>query len=137
MPMYNRAKVQDGSIDWDTHTFRVLLATSSYTPNVDHDFVSDVVANEATGTGYARQTLTGNAVSIDDTNDRVDHNANNVTITTLTSTFRYAVVYRFVTNDADSILVAYFDLGAQSITASDFTIKWNGGASSGTVYRGT
>jgi hypothetical protein len=54
-----------------------------------------------------------------------------------TSTFRYAVVYRFVTNDADSILVAYFDLGAQSITASDFTIKWNGGASSGTVYKGT
>ena len=64
MPMYNRAKVQHGSINWDTHTFRVLLATSSYTPNVDHDFVSDVVANEATGTGYARQTLTGNAVSV-------------------------------------------------------------------------
>lgn len=139
MPMYNRGKVQNASFDWDdgAQTFRVLLVTSSYTPNVDHDFVSDVVANEATGTGYVRKDVTGRSVTIDDTNDRADHDANNITWTALTSAFRYAIVYRLVTNDADSPVLCYFDLGAQSVTAQDFTIKWNGGASSGTVFRGT
>lgn len=137
MPVYNRAKVQNGSLDWDTDTFRVMLVTSSYTPNLDHDFVADVVANEVAGGGYARQTLTGNAIVIDDANDRVDHDADNATWTGLTAAFRYAVVFKLVTNDADSILVAYLDLGAQSVTAQDFTIKWNAGASAGTVYRGT
>ena len=137
MPIYNRSKVQDGSIDWDTHTFRLMLVTAAYAPNVDHDFVSDVVANEIAGGGYARQTLTGNAISIDDGNDRVDHNANNVTFAALTNTFRYGILYRFVTVDADSILVAYFDFGAQTVTAVDFIVKWNAGASSGTVFRRT
>lgn len=139
MPAYNRAKKQDGSFDWDdgAQTFRVLLVTSSYTPNLDHDFVSDVVANEATGTGYVRKDVTGRAVVLDDTNDRADHDASNITWTALTSTFRYAVLFRLVTVDGDSPVLHYFDLGAQSLTAQDFTIKWNGGASAGTVFRGT
>lgn len=139
MPAYNRAKKQDGSFDWDdgSQTFRLLLVTSSYTPNPDHDFVSDVVANEATGTGYVRKDVTGRSVTIDDANDRVDHDANNVTWTTLTSVFRYAILFRNVTNDADSPVLYWFDLGAQNLTASDFNLKWNNGATSGTVFRGT
>jgi hypothetical protein len=138
MPAYNRAKKQDGSFDWDDvgQTFRVLLTTSSYTPNVDHDFVSDVT-NEIAGGGYVRKDVAGRAVVLDDANDRADHDADNLTWTALTNAFRYAVLYRFVTNDADSVLLYYWDLGAQSVTASDFTIAWNAGASSGTVFRGT
>ncbi len=138
MPIYNRAKKQDGSFDWDdgTQTFRVLLTTTSYAPNADHDFVADVT-NEVTGGGYVRKDVTGRAVVIDDANDRVDHDAGNVTWTALTAAFRYAVVYRFVTNDADSPLIAYFDLGAQSVTSSEWVLRWNAGASAGTVFRGT
>jgi len=139
MPMYNRAKARDATFDWSAggQTFRVLLVTSSYAPNVDHDFVSDVVANEIAGGGYVRKDVTTRTVTYDDANDRVDHNGDNITWTALTNTFRYAIVYRFVTVDADSTLIEYVDLGAQSLTAQDFTIKWNAAASNGTVFRGT
>lgn len=136
MPIYNRGKKQDGSFDWDDggQTFRCLLTTSSYTPNVDHDFVSDVT-NELSGGGYARQDVSGRAVVLDDTNDRVDHDATNVSFT-IAGSPKYAVIYRFVTVDGDSPLIAYYDLGSVTLTGV-LTIKWNGGASSGTVYRGT
>lgn len=49
----------NGSIDLDTHAFAVLLTTSAYTPNfATHTRVSDVT-NELSGSGYARQTLSG------------------------------------------------------------------------------
>lgn len=135
MTIYNRGKALDKN--WVTDTFRVMLLTSAYTPNVDHDFVADVVANETSGSGYSRQTLANKAIVIDDTNDRADHNADTVTWAALTAAFRYAVVYKFVTNDADSILHEYVDLGAQSLTALPFSIQWNAGVTSGTVLRGT
>lgn len=135
MPLYNIAKRHRR--DWAGGTYRVMLLTSSYTPNVDHDFVADIVANEATGSGYTRQDLANKSASIDDTNNRADHDADNVTWASLTSSFRYAVVFFVVSSDADHELLLYEDLGAQSLTAAPFTIAWNNGATSGTVYRGT
>lgn len=137
MTMYNRGKRMKR--DWtEASKWKLLLVTSSYTPNVDHDTVDDADANEATGTGYSRKTLTGCAHVVDDTNDRVDHNADNVTWTGLTSAFRYAILYYDLDgNDANTELHSYYDLGAQSLTAQDFSIKWNNGASSGTVFRGS
>jgi hypothetical protein len=47
-----RLKMQTGDIDLNTDTFKILLVTSSYTPNqATHDFRDDVT-NEVTGTGY-------------------------------------------------------------------------------------
>lgn len=41
------------NIDYLSDDIRIALVTSSYTPNADtHDFWDDVVANEASGTGY-------------------------------------------------------------------------------------
>ena len=135
MPLYNRGKGQNQ--DFTAGTWRWMLLTSAYVPNVDSDFVSDIVANEASGAGYARQNVTGQAVSIDDALDRVDHNANNPTFGPMTSAFQYLVLYRFGTVDADSALHSYYDLGAQSVTTASYIPLLNGGATSGTVYRGT
>jgi hypothetical protein len=61
-----------GSVDYDTDSFKMMLSTSSYTPDKDHDFRDDVT-NEVTGTGY---TAGGAAITVsvtkDTTNDRVD-----------------------------------------------------------------
>ncbi len=39
-------------IDFDSDTIKVMLLTSSYTPNQDsHDYLDDVVSNEVSGTG--------------------------------------------------------------------------------------
>ncbi len=137
MTMYNRGKRMKR--DWtEASKWKLLLVTTSYTPNVDHDTVDDADANEATGTGYSRKTLTGCAHVVDDTNDRVDHDADNVAYTALTSTFRYAILYYDPgTGDANTELHSYYDLGPQTLTAQDFTIKWNNGASAGTVFRGS
>lgn len=126
MPLYNQGK-SPAVNDLTNGTFKVLLVTSSYTPNVDHDFVSDVVANEATGTGYSRKTIASASITIDDTNDRVDVTAANLSWTGLTSAFRYAILYKEITNDAASPVIAYFDLGAQSVTATDVNCNWSGG----------
>lgn len=54
-----KEKLMDGTIDLDTDTFQVMLLTNAYTPNQATDeFVSTIVANEVTGGGYVRQTLT-------------------------------------------------------------------------------
>ena len=131
--IYNNAKEQIAlaGLNWSSATVRIMLVTSSYTPSIDsHNFVSDVSANEISGGGYARQTLAGQAVAQDNTNDRANLTATNPTWTSLTNTFRYAIMYRFVTSDSDSWVIAYEDLGAQTITAADFTIDFDGASSS-------
>jgi hypothetical protein len=135
MPLYNRGKALNK--DFTAGTWRWILLTSAYVPNPDHDFVSDVVANEASGSGYARQNVAGQAITIDDANDRADHDATNPTFGPMTSAFRYLGLYKFGTNDADSELHSYYDVGAQSITAASYMALLNGGAASGTAFRGT
>lgn len=55
--------VQNGVIDVDSDSFIAGLSSSSYTPNKNtHETLSDIT-NELSGNGYARQTLTGVALS--------------------------------------------------------------------------
>jgi len=54
-------RVIDGEIDFNGHTFKAVLLSSSYTPNRDtDDDLSDVITYEVTGTGWTTggETLT-------------------------------------------------------------------------------
>ncbi len=54
---------QDGAADVDDDTFITGLSTSSYTPaKSTHEILTDIT-NEVSGNGYARQTLTGVALT--------------------------------------------------------------------------
>jgi hypothetical protein len=54
-----KKKLWNGGIDLDSDTIKLALVTSSYTPDSDtHDFWDDVVANEASGTGYTADGAT-------------------------------------------------------------------------------
>lgn len=44
--------------DATVNVFKCILTTNAYTPNLEHEYVSDIVANELSGNGYARQSLT-------------------------------------------------------------------------------
>lgn len=148
--IYNRGKVvANGANGWynGSATYRVLLVTNAYTPNPDHNLVSDVSANELSGGGYARKDVTTRSVVQDNTNDRADYKADNIVYSGLTSTqsFKYAIYYRFGTNDADSDLIACIDidpsntLGAagRNLTGiTDYTIKHDNQASNGRVFSG-
>jgi hypothetical protein len=60
-----RLKLWNGGIDLDSDTIKIALVTSSYTPNKDtHDFWDDIVANEASGTGYSAGGATLGSVTL-------------------------------------------------------------------------
>jgi hypothetical protein len=136
---YNNAKklIGDGTFDWDAggQTYKCLLTTSSYTPNIDtHVFVSDVT-NELTGGGYVRKTLATRTVTVDNTNDRADYKADNPVWTGLTGSPALLVVYKEVTTDADSPLICVLDIPDQVLTSADFTVKFDAQATNGSVFR--
>jgi hypothetical protein len=84
-----------GTIDLDTDDYKVLLTTSSYTENKDHDYRSDVTNEVANGNGY---TTGGNTctvtVTLDDTNDRVEVSLGGTSWASSSFTSRKAVYYR-------------------------------------------
>lgn len=114
--------------DFTTSTFKALLLKGSgYTPNKDHDYVADITpaSNEVTASGYARVTLGSKTEAIDDTNDKIVYSCANPNFGTLAAgqSVTGMIVYREVTNDADSILVACFTFTAVgSSQVAPFTV---------------
>lgn len=127
--------VATGAIDLDTDTLKLALVTSSYTPNAAHDEWADVSANEvATGSGYTTggQTIASPVV----TNAKIDYS--DVTWTSLTKTFRYAVCYKSGSGGGlTNPLLFYILLDSTPAdivnTGSNYTIAWN--ATDGLIYR--
>lgn len=130
--IYNSFKrdIANGSIDLDTDTIKVMLVTSSYSPNIDtHDKRDDVTNEVANGNGYTTggATLAGKTVTVDNTNDRAIFDADNVVWSTATITARGAVLYksRGGASSADE-LICYIDFGSDiTSTAADFTLTFN------------
>ena len=76
-------QLANGSVDFDAGgtVVRCLLerSTSSYSPNKDHDYVSDLSGLvEISVASYARQTVASKAVTIADASDRVELSFSNV-----------------------------------------------------------
>jgi hypothetical protein len=124
--LYNSA-VDDmarGAIDFDTDTFKVMLVTSSYTPDKDtHDKRNDVT-NEVSGTGYTAGGVTSACtVTKDTTNDRVTLSFAAVSWASSTITARGAVIYKSTGTASNDNLVAYNDFGSDVASASGtFTV---------------
>ncbi len=117
-------------IDWDTDTIKVMLLTSSYTPNQDtHDYLDDVVANEVSGTGYTAggATLANKSATYDTATNVTILDADDTTWSTSTITARYAVIYDASPGtNATRPLIAYVDFTSdQSSTAGNFTLTWD------------
>lgn len=115
-----------GTIDLSTADIRCLITLAAYVPDPDTNFVSQVT-NELVATNYVRKTLAGKTVTRDDTNDRVVFTATNVVWTALGSSIPFRVVlFKFVTNDADSRLIACLDLISPPVAnGGDYTVAWS------------
>ena len=119
-------KLLDGTISFESDTINVLLVDASHTFDKTHEFVSDIVANEASGTGYARKTLANAAIALDAANDRVEFDADNPSYTALNAgTIAAAIVFKNVTNDADSPLIAQIDFADLVTNGSDVELQIN------------
>ena len=116
----------DLALDLDDTTadrFKVMLVTSSYTPDFGtHDFKTDVT-NEVTGTGYDAGGKSLTSVTLTQSGGTITFDAADVTWTSSTITARGAVVYDTTTSNA---LICYIDFGAdKSSSAGDFVLTFN------------
>lgn len=116
-------------IDWDSDTIKVMLCTSSYTPNQDtHRYKSDVT-NEVTGTGYTAggNTLTSCTATYTSGTNVLMLDAADTSWAGSTITARYAVVYDATpATDATRPLICYIDFTTdQSSVGAAFNIAWD------------
>jgi len=120
--------VGSGGIDMVNDTIKVMLCTSSFTPDVDNmNFKSDIT-NEVSGTGYTAggQALASKAWTRDDANDRAYFDAADVQWASSTITARFAVIYKDTGTPTTSPVIGYFDFEAdKSSDAGNFTLEWN------------
>ena len=118
--------VVKGNIDLDTDTFKLMLTTSAYTPDIDaHDFRNDVT-NEVTGTGYTAGgvTLSGVSVTYDAASNQVRISWTDPALTGATITARTAVIYksRGGASSADELLAYCTEASDISSSAGTFTV---------------
>jgi len=115
-------------IDWAGDSIKVMLLTSTYTPNQDtHQYKSDLTG-EVTGTGYTAGgvALANKTMPYNSATNQLSRKADNVQWANSTITARYAVVYDDTGTAGTSPLIGYVDFGAnQSSSAGTFEIVWN------------
>lgn len=116
-------------LDWDTDTIKIMLCTSTYTPDQDTHQYKSSITNEVTGTGYTAggATLASKTNAYTAGTNTVAIDAADVTWSNSTITARYAVIYDdSPATDATKPLIAYLDFGSdQTSTAGDFTITFD------------
>lgn len=121
MPLYGQGlrSIIDGTIDLLTDTIKVMLVTSSYTFDVDHNFADDVDAFELSGTGYTagfggagRKTTASKTVTDVTASNVVSFDFADLTWTGLAAaagTIGGAVLLKETTNDAASRIIGFMD----------------------------
>lgn len=116
-------------IDLDSDAIKVMLCTSTYTPNQDTHQYKSSVTNEVTGTGYTAggNTLTSLALTYTSGTNTLMFDAADTSWASSTITARYAVIYDSTpATDATRPLIAYVDFGADvSSSNAAFTITWD------------
>ena len=115
--------------DFLTGAFNYSLHTATYTPNQDTDDFWNDATNEVTGTNYTTKgVVLASKTSVYDTaTDEWRFDAADASWATATiAGIRYGVLFED-TGGASTTdpVVAYHDLGAQSVTAATFTVQFD------------
>lgn len=122
-------KAFNKEIDVDTDTIKVMLCTSTYTPDQDAHSYKSSVTNEVTGTGYTAggATLSSVSVAYSGGSNTFTIDAADVSWPSSTITARYAVIYDSTPGtDATRPLLGYVDFGADvSSSGGSFDIVWD------------
>ena len=134
IPNNAKKEFMDGSFDLVANDIRAILVMNTTTVDTEVDaipFISSYsLLDEMDATGYAREILAGNAVTADDPNNRGEFDANDESFAGLsgdaTRTIIGVLIYKHVTNDADSIPLFYSEFASPiPTTATQIDIPWN------------
>lgn len=128
-----RKYLGDGTIDLDTHTFKVLLTSSSYTPSATtHTVKADVTNELSTANGYTAGGATLGSVTWNQSAGTVTFDAADTTWTASGGSIvaRYAVIYDDTPSSPADPLVAYILLDTTpadvtTTTTNTLTLAWN------------
>ena len=125
--IYNSALRDEatGAVDYDTDTFKVMLVTSTYTPNKDTHTKRSDVTNEVSGTGYSAggTASTVTVAAVDTTNDRVVITFGAVSWSTATITARGAVYYKSRGGASSADEIIFYDDFGSDITSTGGTFS--------------
>lgn len=132
-------EIISGGINLGTDTFKIMLVDDTYTYNADHEFVDDGSADdpashEVSATNYAggfagsgRKTATITSQA-NDTDNRVELAIADLTWSAIggvsNDTIGGLVLYRHVTDDASSHLIAFFDITDTPTNGGDITFDF-------------
>lgn len=135
--VFTNAKRALMAAEIDLHTggddIRALLVMTNTTADTEED-VATISAfttlDEMDGSGYARQALGSEVVAADNTNNRGEFDAGDVTFASVGAGTRQVaaiLIYKHVTNDSDSIPLFYIDSGGFPFAAAggNIQVAWN------------
>lgn len=120
-----------GGLDLNSSTLKLALVSSSYAFSATASAWSEISGNEvATGSGYTTGGAALTNVTLTETGGVCVLDADNVTFTALTKTFRGAVVYAEGTFETVVNPVLFYILfdntpADQVIAGIDFVVSWN------------
>lgn len=132
--VYTRAKrdIFNADIDFNLpHDFRIILVDNTTTADTEEDAATIsafTTLGELSGAGYVRKALANEVVNEDTVNNRAEFDADDITWTGIDAgTAQAMILYKHVTNDTDSIPIAYIDTGGFPINTNggDLTVQWN------------
>jgi len=110
--------------DWTTDTFGFLLVDNVYVVDPDDVYVAAAAADELSGVGYARYAVATPTRTVDNALDRITYDCEDPDFGTIAigETADAMILYRLVTNDADSPMIAYYPLGGVATTGLSFIV---------------
>jgi hypothetical protein len=115
-----REEFAKGNLHWNNDVFKAVLVDNTYIPNLNHNFVADIVAHEVSGVGYSRKTLTNNSVATSSAIKRAMLKTDNIVWEGINAgEVSGIILYKSVNDDTDSTLIAFLNGG--------FPITTNGG----------
>jgi len=118
----------DGTVDLNDGSYKVALATASYTPSAAHEDFADIT-NEVSGTNYTAGGAAIGSVTVTETGGTTTVDGADVTWTSSGTGFndaRYAILYYDTATAGTSPLQGYIDFSSdKGNTTGDLTLQWN------------
>ena len=101
----------------------LLIATSTTPDDPTHEFVSDIVADEASDGSYARVALTTESIDRDDTNDRAEFKHDDILFANLDGgQILFAVLFNYNASDTAATLISCHDIADTTPNGNNFTL---------------
>lgn len=135
VPNSAKERLMNGGIDLDTDDIRARLVMANTTCDTEVDAINDLAdyttIDPCDATGYADIDMVGLAVADDDTNDRAEFDATDLSFTGLggdaSRNFVGVLLYKYVDGtNANDIPVVYVEFSsAIPSTATQVDVPWN------------